>query len=555
MARTWKPEPELLGGLDAAVPEILASQKENGQFGTEPWISTDQNVMLALAAAWSLKDSEHHHSDEVLDAVVRGGYALIEGQDDAGMFLFEKKDYSTWGQIFQPWIYSRWVRAYALVREAMSAGAVDRWDQGLLLGYGGISDRCLGSIHNIPAHHAMGLYCAGDVFGREAWQTQARAFMRAVADSQSPQGWWAEHKGPVVSYNFVYSEALGVYYSLSGDADVLDALERAARYHATLTYPDGSAVETVDGRNPYHTGVRLGNVGFTHTAAGRGYLARQHALQMASSRPFNADYAANVLLYGGEGPLEETPAGRERHTARMGEDAWVVRRRPWFTCLSGFTVEQPLNRWGQARQNYASVYHDRTGLVLGGGNTKLQPLWSNFTVGDTGLLRHTPGDEDPEFQPKGDLLHMPDEVVFGEDEDAPCVSLAYGEEKCHISLNPRSDTELDVVYRASATSGAAVEGHVTVLPRIGGTLRTSGGEEGPLGELPISWHVPEEGGWIEHAGWRLSLPGGAGVVWPALPHNPYRKGGEATIEEGRLVVVLPFPDGIQEHEMRLRILD
>ena len=102
MEKIWKLEPEMLASLDAGVPEILASQKENGQFGTEPWISTDQNVMLALAAAWHMEESAYYHDDTVLDAIVRGGYALIDGQDEAGMFLFEKKDYSTWGQIYQP---------------------------------------------------------------------------------------------------------------------------------------------------------------------------------------------------------------------------------------------------------------------------------------------------------------------------------------------------------------------------------------------------------------------------------------------------------------------
>ena len=33
------------------------------------------------------------------------------------------------------------------------------------------------------------------------------------------------------------------------------------------------------------------------------------------------------------------------------------------------------------------------GVFLGGGNTKLQPLWSTFTVGDVSLLKHKPGDE------------------------------------------------------------------------------------------------------------------------------------------------------------------
>ena len=53
MDNLWAPEPQLVADLDEAVPAILATQKDNGQFGTEPWISTDQNVLLSLAAAWS----------------------------------------------------------------------------------------------------------------------------------------------------------------------------------------------------------------------------------------------------------------------------------------------------------------------------------------------------------------------------------------------------------------------------------------------------------------------------------------------------------------------
>jgi len=554
MEKIWKPEPEMLASLDASVPEILASQKENGQFGTEPWVSTDQNVMLALAAAWYMKEGAYYHNDRVLDAVVRGGYALIEGQDEAGMFLFEKKDYSTWGQIYQPWIYSRWVRAYALVREGMTTDARARWDAGLLLGFEGISKRCLGHIHNIPAHHAMGLYCAGMVFGREEWKAQAKAFMGIVVEAQSPHGWWAEHQGPVISYNFVYSEALGVYYSMSGDGKALDALARAARYHASFTYPDGSSVETIDGRNPYHAGVRLGNPGFSHTPAGRGYLAQQHAIYLKAGKRFNADYAANMLLYGGEGPIETTAADRERHVYRMGDKAMAVRRRPWFLCLSAFVIAQPLNRWGQDRQNFVSVFHDRAGLIVGGGNTKLQPLWSNFTVGDTSLLRHTPGDADPDFRPEGDLLHMPDEAALGGDENAPELELRYGEEICSVALKPQSDTNVRLICRATANSGMPVEGHLTLLPHPGEPVRLSSGDETRLGEAVLSWTVPEGGGWVAHGNWRLSLPAGARIVWPALPHNPYRKGGEATIEEGRLVAILPFSPTVLQYEMVLEMI-
>ncbi|MDA0711416.1 MAG: hypothetical protein O3B73_14545, partial [bacterium] len=291
----WTREPQLLESLDLAVPDILASQKPNGQFGTEPWISTDQNVLLALAAAWSLEDSSHHHSGHLLQAIVSGGDALIEAQDEVGMVTFRKKDHSTWGQIYMPWVYSRWMRAYALVKDAMPQEARARHSLALQKVYDGISRTAMARVHNIPTHHAMGLYCAGSVFEREDWKVQAREFMTQVIAEQSPQGWWAEHKGPVVAYNFVYVEALGVYYAMSGDASGLEALRRAAHYHAACVYPDGSLLETVDGRNPYHAGVHLGNVGFAHTEEGRGFLAQQHTLFLGGGRTFGVDYAAQIL--------------------------------------------------------------------------------------------------------------------------------------------------------------------------------------------------------------------------------------------------------------------
>jgi hypothetical protein len=549
MEKSWKPEPQLLESLDAGVPEILASQRPDGQFGTEPWICGDQNAMLPLAAAWGLKGSRHHHSQKVMDAVVRGGYALIDAQDEQGMWTFRKKDRSTWGQILMPWTYSRWIRAYALVREGMPGEARARWEKGLLLGFEGISRTCLERLHNIPAHHAMGLYCAGIVFDREAWKAQAAAFLGRIAAAQSPDGWWPEHDGPVVAYNFVYSDALGVYYSMSGDKTGLAALGRAARYHAAYTYPDGSAVETVDGRNPYHAGVHLGNPGFSHTPAGRGYLAQQHALYLKTGRRFDADYAAQMILYSGEGAFEETAGARERHVHRMGDYGLIVRRRPWFISLSSFLVPPPQNRWGQDRQNLLSIFHDKVGLIVGGGNTKLQPLWSNFTVGDPSLMGHTPGDENPDFSPRPGLIHVPEKAEIEGNEEGPGLALRYGGATCRIVAVPKGERELVLICEATGGAGP-VEGHVTLVPHLDQPVRFASGDGARLGEERLE-RAGSDGGWVEHGGWRLSLPDGARLTWPALPHNPYRKAGESTVEEARLVVALPFSSGVTRYELTL----
>ena len=571
MGESWKPEPELLTSLDAGVPDILASQKENGQFGAEPWISTDQNALFPLAAAWNLEGSKYHHDETVLDAIIRGGYAMIDGQDEDGMYLFKKKDYSTWGQIYQPWCYSRWMRAYWLVGEGMPADARKRWDEGLQLGYEGISERAMKHVHNIPCHHSMGLYCAGMVFDREDWKAQSKAFMKRVCDAQSPNGWWPEHKGPVVSYNFVYSEALGAYYAMSADEDVLEAIDRAARYHANLTYPDGSSVETVDGRNPYHEGLRLRGTGFCHSPTGRGYLARQHAAHTQTGKPFPADYAAHLLIHGEEGPAEAIAADAELRVWQMGDEAVTVRKRPWFFCMSAFLAEIPQNRWGQDRQNFVSVYHDRVGLIVGGGNTKLEPLWSNFTVGDTSLLKHTPGDEEPDFSAREGLLHVPDDAKYEATEDAGTLTLTYGEETCKVTATPKGDTELTLTCEATSKTGDRVEGHVTLIPhitekaltadlntprvppppRVEGKLRFASGAEETLGEACIG---KEGEAWVEHAGWRIHLPAGCKVVWPALPHNPYRKQGQSEAGEGRIVVILPFSQETDRYDLRVEIL-
>jgi len=555
----WTPEPELLTSMDTSIPAILASQKENGQFGTGPWISTDQNVLLALAAAWSLEDSHYYGDEAVLAAIVQGGHALIDAQDGAGMFTFRKKDHSTWGQIYMPWVYSRWIRAYWLTRDAFGADDRERWDASLVHAYTGISETCFGRVHNIPAHHAMGLYFAGEVLSRQAWTDQAVAFGHQVAEAQSEHGWWPEHDGPVVSYNFVYSDALGTLYKMSGDETLLASLERAAKFHAAFAYPDGSMVEAIDGRNWYHDAVRPGNPGFSHTPEGRGFLEQQHGRLIAkyqsdgnSGSVFDADYAATMLLHAGEGESVPTAAASESNRYDMGDLATVVRRRPWFFCANAFRQDPHDNRWGQDWQNFVSVYHDRAGLVLGGGNTKKQPLWSNFTFGDTSLLKHTPGEEEPEFLVEG-LLHVPDRAEV-QVSDTVGVRLTYGSAVCEVTVFERGDDELGIAYHCDPGQEQNAEGHVTLLAKLGERLKLSTGDAIPLGEQPFAWSVPGEAGFAEHNGWRLLLPTGARIEWPALPHDPYKKGGEPEPKDGRIVVCLPIAASQDRYEMVLQIL-
>ena len=114
----WNPRTRFLKSLAASVPAVLESQDlATGRFGTQPWVCGDQNVIYPLAAAWATEDAEnpHYHNPKVLEAIMKGGDALIADQDRNGMWTFRKKDNSTWGQTLMPWTYSRWIRAFARI--------------------------------------------------------------------------------------------------------------------------------------------------------------------------------------------------------------------------------------------------------------------------------------------------------------------------------------------------------------------------------------------------------------------------------------------------------
>lgn len=548
----------LLPVLVKQVPDLLESyDAETGQFGKGIWISTDQNRMYPLAAAyaWPSDDNPYYKDPKLLDVIMKAGDALIADADEQGKWVFRKKDGSEWGDIWMPWTYSRWVRAYLLIQPDMPRHRREKWAAALIKGYSGISRNRLGHVHNIPAHHAMGLYIAGIAFDRYDWCIQARDFLRKVADTQAEGGYWSENVGPVVNYNFVYMDALGTYFDVSSDPYVLRALERGARFHYHFRYPDGSAIETIDERNPYHAGVNVGNVGFTFTPLGRRYLKEQWDRKGWDRLP--ADLIASLLVYGQEGHMAPAPAAKADETFVLTEGgvdkAATFRRGPWFWCLSAYTAPVPTSRWIQDRQNFVSVFHDWPGVIVGGGNTKLQPGWSNFTVGDMTLLEHRVGDTNPDFTPKGELYHVPSEARLIRGSE-PGLDLTYGPETCRIRIRHVDENKLQYVLSSTVQSRLPVAAHLTLLPKLGEPLDTATGESTDLGETPIAWSADQVGGRIRHDGYAVHLPATASLHWPARRHNPYRKDGRSTPAEDLIEIRIPLDKDHPRHVVTIEIL-
>lgn len=540
-----------LADLVAAIPGILASQNaDNGQFGKGLWIVTEQNVILPLAIAWAHEDPKNpfYHRADVLAAIVRGGDALIPAQDANGKWLFLKKDGSKWGQIYMPWTYSRWIRAYQIVREAMTAEARERWDRALTLGYTGIAQEVAGTktLANIPVHHAMGLLFASQVFHRPEWEKISRDFMHRAIGEQHPDGYWSEHVGPVINYGFVYIDAIGIYASASGDRDMIEPLRRAALFHGHFTYPDGTEVETVDERNPYASSVTRGIVGFVLTPEGRTHFSHQ---MEKGKGPLPADNAAALLQWGQEGAGAAGNDTAHDFDFRLSQNAAAVRRRgPWFFVVSAMTAPLAPRRWIQDRQNFISIYHERAGLIVGGGNTKLQPLWSNFTSGDVSTFRHRAGDENPNFQPPPGVQHIPTKAALLDGDDLG-LDLDYSGHHAQIRLHVVDADHLDYTI----TGDEALTAHLTLLPKLTSPLRVAGTTipAAKLKTTSVAWSPEQAGSWLSHGQLRLTLPASTHVDWPVVPHNPYTKDGHAAPAEGRIVLTAPVSSTAQTFRLEI----
>ena len=550
----WNYKQEFLPVLVQAVPGILRSEQgTSGRFGSGIWISADQTVIYTLAVAWAFKDENnpYYHDPKLLEVIMRGGDVLAQTHDKLGRWMFQKKDGSKWGMHFNPWMYSRWIRTYSLIRDAMPAERRAHWQKSLELGFTGIAKSELGTIHNIPTHQAMGLFFAGKAMNRPEWCEKAAAFLGRVADAQDKNGFWSEHVGPVVAYNFVYVDAIGTYYAVSRDERVRDALESAARFHANFTYPDGTNIETVDERNPHLARVRVPNVGFSFSDIGRGYIRQQWLRMTPAQKADSVDLIASLLLYGEEGETAKAPGSGGDSTFIMEDGrASVINNGPWCAVFSAYACPVYKSRWIEDRQNLISIFHKDAGLILGGGNTKLQPLWSTFTVGNTTLLKHKPGDENPDFTPPAGLNHVPSKADLK--KDGQLLHLRYGATSCNVEVK-FSANAVHLIYTAENSTNS-VEGHVPFLPAVGTGWRTASGKSGTLGEAQLKLSSAETGAWFEHNGWRVELPKQSTLTWPVLPHNPYRKDGHAEVSEGRIVITLPFGKDIGKQEIMVTVL-
>ena len=108
----------------------------------------------------------------------------------------------------------------------------------------------------------------------------------------------------------VYSDSLGTYYAFSKDPAVPEVLKRAVNFHRAVLWSDGTSASSVDERVIYHKSINTGNVGFSFSPEGRGFVLSQLAKSAAAGRDGRR---ATLALRKGRRPPPEPGTGSSGH--------------------------------------------------------------------------------------------------------------------------------------------------------------------------------------------------------------------------------------------------
>jgi hypothetical protein len=393
---------------------------------------------------------------------------------------------------------------------------------------------------NHLAIFASTVYLAGRVLPSKEWETLgARAMHRLAAQEQTADGYWGEFtdRGPTTGYNYLTMNCVALYWEHSHDPAALEALRRATTFHKHFTWPDGTPVETINGRNR-HWGVSpWGQFGFSHWADGRGYaeflagffhpsppapLPGGEGRTGLGSKTIGR-LAQNALYYH-EGPTEKTPQHVSGWFHQMKVPAGIRKTGPWTVCLSGL-IDTPIDsQFTLDRQGHLSIFHDKVGLIITGANSRGQPELATFLEKSKERITTIP---------LSSRLRMHD--------DRDRLGLGYHTFFAELEVPPPSQERLPFRFAITETGRGRLQDvklNLQLCLKAGETLTTATSKI-VLGQDRVELGPAQIGGVLRHRGWALRVDPNARLVWPILPFNPYKNAPETDMRHAVGVLTVP----------------
>ena len=297
---------------------------------------------------------------------------------------------------------------------------------------------------------------------------------------------------------------------------------RAKDFLLNFTYPDGSAVAVIDERNRYYQSVAAGRGlhALSHFPDGRRFcriIARilLDRLETSGRHPLSSVLLASLVdfhRYSVEGPESQAPQELDRYEARLVSGAYLMRRGPWIVTLSGI-ISPPWegNRFFLDRYTYLEIWHEKTGLLIGGGNTKRQPQIA------TVLMEPSHGALD--FWPRDSRITAK--------SDSAALQLNLELFRARLTLKVLDSRRLAISVDFTETADPILwpnryECNLQLRLRAGEQISTSAGETLTLSSRKSNYLEEQIGSGIETAQWSIQVPpGSTSLRFPFIPFFNY----------------------------------
>jgi hypothetical protein len=533
------------------VPTVLKAQREDGAFFPFPeWKNPSryhQYCFYPLAYLYATPEAGKFHRDPALLKAARASisYASSTMKPDGRMPVHSRGDY--WGDALDEWWTYFALETRQLIGAELPAEENDLWSRSIRRSVEGcvqhvertLADpKFLGT--DIAANHfasyLLAVYRAGEIFAREDWRRLAESGFQRMIPLQQPGGYWSEGGGPTTAYNHITTWAISLYAQKSNNPSAWQAVRKAEAFHRAFTYPNGSPIETIDGRVRYHgCAPAFIPVGFCHSPDGQAYVQQQIASLMhhplgAGAEGFGDGYLGYAFfteVARHAGNIEAKPSPSVGAYTVPNQLAGIVRAQGWV-CVASAIVNPvtSANRWWLERQQHLSVWHSRTDLIVGGGNTRNQPLFSTLVVEDADgkILSHL-------AKAAGLRGVEPTKIELA-------LTIADEQVELFTEILDAKTVRLTALWRGPG-KGRCVWQLPLWLTRSEGI--TAGGQHHALAAQPLKLAGTAIGTELTHHHWRVRWDQAtkAAFVWPVLPFNPYKRDG--VVEPGAAQGVLRIP--------------
>ncbi|MBN2290329.1 MAG: hypothetical protein JXQ83_13425 [Candidatus Glassbacteria bacterium] len=454
-----------------------------------------------------------------------------------------------------------WTEAYGLLRDHLGKRRSEIWHSALKrAGEELVRDLTpridrprynspfLGYSPNHFGLRATTIWRMGMVLEVPGWVSLTTGPVRRFTREVKPGGYWAEHDGPTMNYDYLNTTVAALNWHYTSDPAAWVAMQANTDFHLHWCTPDGVDIHTVDQRNRSHFGVSAswGLFTFCHFPEGRRFARFKLLAALGDGDDPLAALGLSALAriaqdlhYHSDGP--EAPIPQEAHSYRhlLDRPAVVKKQGPWVYSISALvSPERPLSQFYLDRTAPVSLWHSSCRHIIAGGNSKGQPELATFAVrrGDSGWSS------------------LPLDALLRGSEQADTLCVAHEGFSLRLAIHPEGASAATVWADMQATYDRSGDSCFLNLPLIlhpGRELTAGNGKKYTLGREKIVLKAADCGGKLTHNGWTVSLPPDARFVWPFYTYTPY---GDVRVPEnlGAAVGVLSVPLDGQADETSVR---